>query len=250
MNTESMGTGIPGAKVPIYELAKDPGSSTRIWSLEIRALGIEAKTTIASRLEPEDVLRIAGQKRSTKERQENTVQERLSDTVIRRRAKDGSMLRPRLPCRHPRRPRRRRPNAVLPARRAGRSHLRAPPQRSGDQARAGSEVRPTVRVRAAAEGQNRLRLPRSWSAAKLRSRQDRRSTRSRSLSRSPQGAADAASPVAAADKPVEVGRRPSGGKARCAGRQSSGSAVSPMLPETPSGCPPKPPGPGRRARGL
>ena len=29
-----------------------------------------------------------------KERQENTVQERLSDTVIRRRAKDGSMLRP------------------------------------------------------------------------------------------------------------------------------------------------------------
>ncbi|HRI48860.1 MAG TPA: translation initiation factor IF-2 N-terminal domain-containing protein, partial [Pseudomonadota bacterium] len=94
MNTESMGTGIPGAKVPIYELAKELGIVNKDLVTKIRALGIEAKNHM-SRLEPEDVLRI--RRAIDKERQENTVQERLSDTVIRRRAKDGSMLRPPAP---------------------------------------------------------------------------------------------------------------------------------------------------------
>lgn len=90
MNTESMGTGMPGSKIPIYELAKELGILNKDLVTKIRALGIEAKNHM-SRLEPEDVLRI--RRAVDKERQENTVQERLSDTVIRRRAKDGTMLR-------------------------------------------------------------------------------------------------------------------------------------------------------------
>ena len=97
MNTESMGTGMsggpsgPGAKIPIYELAKELGIPNKDLVTKIQELGIEAKNHM-SRLEPEDASRV---KRAVeKERQAKTVQERVNDTVIRRRAKDGSMLHP------------------------------------------------------------------------------------------------------------------------------------------------------------
>ncbi len=108
MNTESMGTGMsggpggPGVKIPIYELAKELGILNKDLVTKIHALGIEAKNHM-SRLEPEDAARV--RRSIDKERQENTIQERLSDTVIRRRAKDGSMLRPpptRIPAEQPR----------------------------------------------------------------------------------------------------------------------------------------------------
>ena len=56
MNTESVGTGMPGAKVPIYELAKELGMPNKDLVDKIRALGIDAKNHM-SRLEPEDVAR-------------------------------------------------------------------------------------------------------------------------------------------------------------------------------------------------
>ena len=58
---------------------------------KIQSLGIDAKNHM-SRLSEEDVERV--RRALAKERQENTVQERVNDTVIRRRSKDGSMLRP------------------------------------------------------------------------------------------------------------------------------------------------------------
>ncbi len=147
MNTESMGTGIPGAKVPIYELAKELGIVNKDLVTKIRALGIEAKNHM-SRLEPEDVLRI--RRAIDKERQENTVQERLSDTVIRRRAKDGSMLRPPAPPPAPPAPPPPPPVAVRPA--SGPTPTAAPrvaPQVARPEAPA--EARPTVRVRPTTE---------------------------------------------------------------------------------------------------
>ncbi len=94
MNTESMGTGMPGgtqAKKAVYELAKELGVLNKDLVAKIRALGIDAKNHM-SRLSEEDVERV--KRALTKERQENTVQERVTDTVIRRRTRDGSMLRP------------------------------------------------------------------------------------------------------------------------------------------------------------
>ena len=94
MNTESMGTGTPGgtqAKKAIYELAKDLGMANKDLVTKIQSLGIDAKNHM-SRLSEEDVERV--RRALAKERQENTVQERVNDTVIRRRSKDGTMLRP------------------------------------------------------------------------------------------------------------------------------------------------------------
>ena len=60
MNTESMGTGMPGgtqAKKAIYELAKELGVVNKDLVAKIRALGIEAKNHM-SRLTEEDVERV------------------------------------------------------------------------------------------------------------------------------------------------------------------------------------------------
>src|SRR5688572_2131095 len=75
-----------GQKQRVYELAKDLGVDQKVLVDKVRSLGIEVKNHMSS-LEPDDVARI---KRSfEKERQENTVTERLSATVIRRRNKAG-----------------------------------------------------------------------------------------------------------------------------------------------------------------
>ena len=89
MNTVSVGTS--GSKVAIYELAKELGIAHKDLVEKVRALGIEAKNHM-SRLERDEVDRV--RRAFDKERHENTVQERLSETVIRRRAKDGSRLHP------------------------------------------------------------------------------------------------------------------------------------------------------------
>ncbi|HMU39027.1 MAG TPA: translation initiation factor IF-2 [Pseudomonadota bacterium] len=89
MNTESVGTA--GSKVAVYELAKELGMPQKDLVEKIRALGIDAKNHM-SRLERDEVDRV--RRAFEKERHENTVQERVNDTVIRRRAKDGSRLHP------------------------------------------------------------------------------------------------------------------------------------------------------------
>ena len=88
MNTESVAA---GSKVAIYDLAKELGIAHKDLVEKIRALGIEAKNHM-SRLERDEVDRV--RRAFEKERNENTVQERVADTVIRRRAKDGSRLHP------------------------------------------------------------------------------------------------------------------------------------------------------------
>src|SRR5690349_9430913 len=73
-------------KVRVYEVAKDVGLSNKDLVDKIRALGIEVKNHMSA-LEPDDVARV--RRALEKERQENTVVERIQPTVIRRRSKGG-----------------------------------------------------------------------------------------------------------------------------------------------------------------
>jgi translation initiation factor IF-2 len=70
----------------VYEVAKDMGLSNKELVDKIRGLGIEIKNHMSS-LEPDDVARV--KRALDKERQENTVVERIQPTVIRRRNKAG-----------------------------------------------------------------------------------------------------------------------------------------------------------------
>jgi translation initiation factor IF-2 len=81
-------------KVRLYEVAKDLGLANKDLVAKVRALGIEVKNHM-SNLDLEDVARV--KRALDKERQANLVEERLSSTVIRRRSKDGSQLRPAVP---------------------------------------------------------------------------------------------------------------------------------------------------------
>src|SRR5262252_9137465 len=73
-------------KVRVYEVAKDVGLSNKDLVDKIRALGIEVKNHMSA-LDPDDVARV--RRALEKERQENTVIERIQPTVIRRRNKGG-----------------------------------------------------------------------------------------------------------------------------------------------------------------
>ncbi len=74
----------PGPRLRIYELAKELGLSNRDLVSRIQALGIEAANHM-SHLEGVDVDRV--RRSLTRERHESLVEERLTDTVIRRRSK-------------------------------------------------------------------------------------------------------------------------------------------------------------------
>ncbi len=78
-------------KVRLYEVAKDLGLANKDLVAKVRALGIEVKNHM-SNLDTEDVARV--KRALDKERQANLVEERLTSTVIRRRSKDGTQLRP------------------------------------------------------------------------------------------------------------------------------------------------------------
>jgi translation initiation factor IF-2 len=84
------GTGGPQGpsvqKVRVYEVAKDVGLTNKDLVDKIRALGIEVKNHMSA-LDPDDVARV--RRALEKERQENTVVERIQPTVIRRRNKGG-----------------------------------------------------------------------------------------------------------------------------------------------------------------
>ncbi len=73
-------------KVRVYEVAKDVGLTNKDLVDKIRALGIEVKNHMSA-LDPDDVARV--RRALEKERQENTVVERIQPTVIRRRSKGG-----------------------------------------------------------------------------------------------------------------------------------------------------------------
>ncbi|MES1206587.1 MAG: translation initiation factor IF-2 [Pseudomonadota bacterium] len=73
-----------GPRVRVYELAKELGLSNRDLVTRIQSLGIEAANHM-SHLEAVDVDRV--RRSLTRERHESLVEERLTDTVIRRRSK-------------------------------------------------------------------------------------------------------------------------------------------------------------------
>ncbi|HEY2903077.1 MAG TPA: translation initiation factor IF-2, partial [Polyangia bacterium] len=73
-----------GPKVRVYEVAKELGIANRDLVSKIRAMGIEVANHM-SHLEPGELDRI--RRSLDRERQESLVEERLNDTVIRRRSK-------------------------------------------------------------------------------------------------------------------------------------------------------------------
>src|ERR1043165_9754887 len=73
-----------GPRVRIYELAKELALGHREMVAKVRSLGIEVANHM-SHLEPADVDRV--RRAVTRERKESTTEERLNDTVIRRRSK-------------------------------------------------------------------------------------------------------------------------------------------------------------------
>jgi len=75
---------VAGPRVRVYELAKELGVSNKDLLERIRALGLEVANHM-SHLESADVDRV--RRSLTRERHESLVEERLSDTVIRRRSK-------------------------------------------------------------------------------------------------------------------------------------------------------------------
>ena len=73
-----------GAKMRVYEIAREVGLPNKELISKIRALGLEVNNHMSA-LDPEDVVRV---KRSLeKERLANTETARLSSTVLRRRSK-------------------------------------------------------------------------------------------------------------------------------------------------------------------
>src|SRR3954471_10955722 len=76
-------------RVRVYEMAKELGLANRDLVGKIRALGIDVANHM-SHIEAADVDRI--RRALDRERQESLVEERLSDTVIRRRSKSAPPL--------------------------------------------------------------------------------------------------------------------------------------------------------------
>src|SRR5450755_4156310 len=73
-----------GPRVRIYELAKELALGHREMVAKVRSLGIEVANHM-SHLEPADVDRV--RRAVDRERKESTFEERINDTVIRRRSK-------------------------------------------------------------------------------------------------------------------------------------------------------------------
>ncbi len=90
MNT-TVATTTENAKVRLYEVAKDLGLANKDLVAKVRALGIEVKNHM-SNLDVDDVARV--KRALDKERHSNLIQERLSSTVIRRRAKEPTAALP------------------------------------------------------------------------------------------------------------------------------------------------------------
>src|SRR5580692_3380692 len=81
-----------GPRVRIYELAKELSLGHREMVAKVRSLGIEVANHM-SHLEPADVDRV--RRAVDRERKERTFEERINDTVIRRRSKSVSPPAPR-----------------------------------------------------------------------------------------------------------------------------------------------------------
>src|SRR5215471_5086286 len=107
-------------RVRVYEMAKEMGIANRDLVSKIRALGIEVANHM-SHIEAADVDRI--RRALDRERQESLVEERLTDTVIRRRSKSAPPLPQRTPPAAPAAPA---PAAAAPSATAPVVRARAP----------------------------------------------------------------------------------------------------------------------------
>jgi translation initiation factor IF-2 len=78
-----------GPRIRVYELAKELGVQHKDLLTKIRALGIDVANHM-SHVEPADIDRV--RRAVERERQESLVEERLTDTVIRRRSKSAPVV--------------------------------------------------------------------------------------------------------------------------------------------------------------
>ncbi|MGA7743580.1 MAG: translation initiation factor IF-2 [Polyangia bacterium] len=89
--SEAAGTAVSAAKIRVYELAKEVGLAPKDMVAKIRSLGVEVGNHM-SNLDGVDADRV--RRAIERERQESLVEERLSDTVIRRRSRTAGAARP------------------------------------------------------------------------------------------------------------------------------------------------------------
>src|SRR5664279_4126676 len=82
--TDGAGSSSPGAKVRVYELAKEFGLAPKDLVAKIRAMGLDVANHM-SNLDTAEADRI--RRTIERERQESLVETRLNDTVIRRRSR-------------------------------------------------------------------------------------------------------------------------------------------------------------------
>jgi translation initiation factor IF-2 len=90
----SDGSGGGGVRMRVYELAKDLGVSNKDLVNKIKSLGIEIANHM-SHLDPADVDRV--RRALDRERHETLIEQRLSDTVIRRRSRTAAPAAPAAP---------------------------------------------------------------------------------------------------------------------------------------------------------
>ena len=89
--SEPSGTAVSVAKIRVYELAKEFGMAPKNLVAKLRTLGVEVANHM-SNLDGADADRV--RRAIERERQESLVEERLSDTVIRRRSRSAGAARP------------------------------------------------------------------------------------------------------------------------------------------------------------
>jgi translation initiation factor IF-2 len=89
--SEPSGTVVSAAKIRVYELAKEFGMAPKDLVAKVRTLGVEVANHM-SNLDGADADRV--RRAIERERQESLVEERLSDTVIRRRSRAAGAARP------------------------------------------------------------------------------------------------------------------------------------------------------------
>src|SRR5882672_709862 len=82
-------------RVRLYELAKELSFGHKEMVAKVRSLGIEVANHM-SHLDPSDVDRV--RRAVTRERKESTTEERINDTVIRRRSKSVAPVAPPAPA--------------------------------------------------------------------------------------------------------------------------------------------------------
>jgi translation initiation factor IF-2 len=89
--SEPAGMAVSTAKIRVYELAKEFGMAPKDLVAKVRTLGVEVANHM-SNLEGAEADRV--RRAIERERQESLVEERLSDTVIRRRSRSAGAARP------------------------------------------------------------------------------------------------------------------------------------------------------------